>query len=100
MRRTGNIIGYINPVKKLAIKQDIEYIIARQSLAHKDDSDYSQLAVSNDDEATGLSKDQTKALGLSEGRRSIILKGFLVLEKLMPVWRELYSGNLNNTLEV
>ena len=76
LRRTGNIIGYINPVKSLAINKDIQYIIARQSLAHKDDSDYSQLAVSNDDEATGLSEDQTKALGLSEGRRSIILKGF------------------------
>ena len=77
LRRTGNIIGYINPVKKLAINKDIEYIIARQSLAHKDDSDYSQLAVTNDDEeATGLSEKQTQALGLSEGRRSIILKGF------------------------
>lgn len=76
LRRTGNIIGFINPVKNLAINKDIQYIIARQSLAHKDDSDYSQLAVSNDDEATGLSEDQTKALGLSEGRRSIILKGF------------------------
>ena len=40
LRRTGNITGYINPVNSLAINKDIEYIIARQSLAHKDDSDY------------------------------------------------------------
>lgn len=77
LRRTGNIIGYINPVKNLAIKQDIEYIIARQSLAHKNDSDYRQLEeLNNDKESRGLSQLQTRALALSEGRRSIILKGF------------------------
>ena len=68
LRRTGNIIGHINPILKL-VKQKVEigYIIARQSLIHKGDSDY---------ETIGLTPKQTEALRLSEDRRSIILKGF------------------------